>query len=135
MPKWLVIPWDLDRTFGDLWRGSFDQANLPLLLGTKPRPGPTGWNRLEDRFLSEPILRTRFLNRLDELLQKIFTEEKLFPILDQFESQIESDAARDREQWPGAPADIHAGVAEIKGYIAHRRAFLLRETARLRRED
>src|SRR5262249_27389925 len=50
--KWFAVPWDLDRTLGDHWNQSFDEARLPLLLGTQHIPGVTGWNRLQDRFVS-----------------------------------------------------------------------------------
>jgi len=71
--KWMVIPWDLDRTFGDHWNGSFSETRLPLLLGTRNLPGVTGWNRLEDKFCREPALRARLLDRLAALLDKEFT--------------------------------------------------------------
>jgi len=131
--KWLVVPWDLDRTFGDHWHGDFDRADVPLLLGTRALPGPTGWNRMAERFFSDATLRARFLDRLDELLQKEFTKARLFPILDQLESQIAAEAARDRKRWSGA-GDLHDGIVEVKGYILRRRDFLLREIARLRRK-
>src|SRR6185436_5426818 len=68
--KWWVIPWDLDRTLGDHWNGEFGYSQLPSMLGTRQLPGTTGWNRLQDRFFSEPSLRARFVNRLAELLEK-----------------------------------------------------------------
>jgi spore coat protein H len=132
--KWLVVPWDLDRTFGDHWQGGFDRANVPLLLGTQSLPGPTGWNRMADRFFSDTTLRNRFLDRLEELLQKEFTTQKLFPILDQFESQLAEDAPRDRKRWPGPAENLHDGIAEMKTFIEHRRVFLQREIGRWRRE-
>ena len=130
--KWTVVPWDLDRTFGDHWHGSFEEARLTLLLGMRSWPGPTGWNRMADRFLGNPALRARFLDRLEQLLQHEFTKEKLFPFLDRLESQIAPAAAQDRKRWPGAPSDLHAGIAEVKSYIERRRAHLIREIARLR---
>jgi len=130
--KWLVIPWDLDRTFGDHWQGGFDDARIPILLGTRPLPGPTGWNRMEARFFSDTTLRMRFLNRLEELLEKEFTAEKLFPILDRLESDISADAAQDRARWPGTTSDLHGGIAQLKSYIKRRRAFLQGEVARMR---
>ena len=132
--KWLVVPWDLDRTLGDHWHGPFDEAQLPLLLGMSPLPGPTGWNRMEDRFLNDRTLRARFLNRLEELLQKEFTKEKLFPVLDRLEDEISPEAALDRQRWPAPAADFHNGIAGVRSYIERRRAFLLHEIARLRRE-
>ncbi|MEO8429156.1 MAG: CotH kinase family protein [Verrucomicrobiota bacterium] len=133
--KWFAVAWDLDRTFGDHWHGSFDNAQLPLLHGTQPLPGPTGWNRMANRFLGDTTLRIRFLDRLEELLEKEFTKQKLFPVLDQFESQIAPEAARDRARWPGATADLHSGIAGVKSYIERRRSYLLREVARMRRQS
>jgi spore coat protein H len=126
--KWLVVPWDLDRTLGDHWMGSFNAADLPLRLGTKAQPATIGWNKLFDAFYKEPALRKRLLDRIDELLQTEFTKEKLFPILDRWESQISADVALDRKRWPnGNGNDVHAGIAEVKQYIEHRRVFLFRE--------
>jgi spore coat protein H len=131
--KWMVVPWDLDRTFGDHWNDGFERADVPLLLGVRSLPGPTGWNRMADRFFSDATLRKRFLDRLEELLQKEFTVAKLFPILDQFESQLAEKAPRDRKRWPGPAGNLHGGIAEMKRFIEHRRAFLQREIAKLRR--
>ena len=129
-----MVPWDLDRTLGDHWQGSFDEAHLAVLLGTRQWPGVTGWNRLADRFFSDPALRSRFLNRLGELLQKEFTTEKLFPILDRLESEIDPEAILDRRRWSG-PADLHSGIDEVKSYIKQRRAYLLSEVGKLRRNE
>lgn len=130
--KWLVIPWDLDRTFGDFWNMRFDQTSLPIALGTRQSPGITGWNRLQDRFFSEPNLRSRFLDRLATLLQTEFTPEKLFPFLDRLESDMAPDAALDRRRWPSMTSDFHGGIAEVKRFVEQRRAYLLQELKRLR---
>jgi spore coat protein H len=130
--KWLVVPWDLDRTFGDHWNWSFQETRLPVLLGTRRQPGITGWNRLEDRFLSVPSLRAKFLDRLSELLEKEFTPQKLFPVLDQLESEIAVDGVKDRRKWPSSDPDFHSGIAQVKAFIEQRRAYLVREVARLR---
>jgi spore coat protein H len=111
--KWRVIPWDLDRTFGDHWQMRFDEAQLPVMLGTRASPGVTGWNRLEDRFFSEPALRLRFLNRLSELLEQEFTPAKLFPVLDNLETEIAPAAELDRVRWPGPAGDLHRGIAGV----------------------
>ena len=126
--KWLVVPWDLDRTLGDHWRGPFDSADLPLRHGTRAQPGTVGWNKLFDAFYNAPNLRKRLLDRIEILLQTEFTKEKLFPILDRWESEISEDVALDRQRWPNRSAgDIHAGIAGVKRYIEERRAYLFRE--------
>lgn len=130
--KWLVLPWDLDRTLGDHWNHSFDRANLSILLGTRQLPAVTGWNRLQDRFLSEPTLRARFLDRLADLLEKEFTTAKLFPVLDRLESDLGPDATRDRRRWSGSNEDLHSGIAGVKSFIQRRGVFLLAELKTLR---
>ena len=126
--KWIVVPWDLDRTFGDHWQGSFASANVPLQLGTAAQPGTIGWNKMFDAFWKEPTLRKRLLDRIETLLQTQFTAEKLFPLLDDWESQIREDVARDRQRWPNrAGSDLHAGIEGIKRYVEARRGFLLRQ--------
>lgn len=129
--KWVVLPWDLDRTLGDHWNGSFDEARLPVLLGTQQQPGVTGWNRLEDRFLREPRYRARLARRLNQLLESEFTPGKLFPYLDQLEGEISAAAAADRARWGGG-GDLHQGIAQLKDFIQQRRAFLQAEVRKLK---
>jgi spore coat protein H len=130
--KWFAVPWDLDRTFGDHWNGSFSEARLEPWLGIRSSPGVTGWNRLQDRFFSEPALRAKLADRLTDLLQNEFTEAKLFPLVDQLEKQIAADAAMDRRRWPAPVSDLHSGIRQLKEFIRQRRSFLLSQIPRLR---
>jgi len=126
--KWLTVPWDLDRTLGDHWRGRFDVANVPLRLGTRAKPATIGWNKVYEAFLHEPALRNRLLDRIEALLQTEFTKEKLFPMIDRWESELAADVNLDRQRWPSSQAgDFHAGIEELKTYIEGRRTFLFRE--------
>ena len=68
------------------------------------------------------------LRWIEVLLQTEFTKEKLFPILDRWESEISADVGLDRQRWPNrSGGDIHAGIAGVKQYIEDRRAYLFRE--------
>jgi spore coat protein H len=133
--KWFVVPWDLDRTLGDFWNFSFEETRLPVQLGTRQAPGITGWNRMADRFFSDPTLRARFFDRLAELLEKEFTSEKLVPFLDRLESDITPEAKLDRGLWPSQNSDFHRAIAQVKKYIERRRAFLLAELPKWRRTE
>jgi spore coat protein H len=133
--RWVVVPWDVDRTFGDYSRYGFDETRLPILHGTRQLPGTTGWNRLADRFLNEPALRARFLDRLTELIEREFTTEKLYPVLDRLEAEVRSEAALDRQRWGGGGDDIHSEIAQVKRYIVERRNYLLKEVAAMRKNS
>ena len=111
---------------------SFDETQLPVMLGRRMSPGVTGWNRLEERFFSEPTLRLQFLNRLSELLENEFTTAKLFPVLDQLEAEITPAAELDRVRWPSPAGDLRAGIAGVRSFIERRRAYLQEEIPRLR---
>lgn len=133
--KWFILPWDLDRTLGDHWNWSFSEASLPLPLGTKDAPGITGWNRLQDRFFSEPALRAFLVNRLDQLLKTEFTTEKIFPVLDQLEATLGADRDLEYRRWPRQSPDMHRGIAEVKKFVEHRRSFLEKELRKLKRDS
>jgi hypothetical protein len=87
---------------------------------------------LEDRFCSDPTLRSRLVDRLKELLETEFTTEKLFPILDRLEADITPDAAIDRRRWPNQSSDLHRAIAQVKSFIERRRAYLRSELASAR---
>ena len=132
--KWFVLPWDLDRSLGDHWDWSFGNARLPIELGTAGQPGITGWNRMMDRFFRDPALRTKFADRLQELLEKEFTPEKLNPIINQLAGEMSPEAKLDRQLWPVPDPDVDAAVSVVKEFIKDRREFLLRELPRFRQQ-
>jgi spore coat protein H len=122
--KWQPVPWDLDRTLGDHWDHRFDVATLPLYLGSQRFPGPTGWNRVAERFFSVPSLRQRFHQRLLELLGTAFSEERLRARIGSLSEPLSGEAELDRRKWGGDP-DWRQGVEELKRYLTLRREFLL----------
>ena len=139
--KWFVLPWDLDRALGDHWDWSFGRADLPIALGTEEIPGVTGWNRMMDRFFSHPELRARLADRIQELLEKEFTLEKLEPLINEMHAAIAPEAALDYRRWPNPSGmvwwrneniGLDQSVKVVKQFITDRRAFLLKELPRFR---
>lgn len=139
--KWFVLPWDLDRALGDHWDWSFGQADLPIELGTEEMPGVTGWNRMINRFFSHPELRARLAARIQVLLEKEFTPEKLDPVIDELHAAIAPEAALDYRRWPNPSGmvwwrnekvGLDRSVKTVKQFIRDRRAFLLAELPKLR---
>jgi spore coat protein CotH len=123
--KWTVVPWDLDRTFGDHWSQRFDVATTSHLLGTRRFPGTTGYNRLLDRFLSEPDLRHAFEARLRQLLAQEFTPAKIGARIDALQSEIAPEARLDRARWGGS--SWTQAVERVRRFVSDRHAFLLHE--------
>ncbi|HIL70613.1 MAG TPA: hypothetical protein EYG38_12290 [Verrucomicrobia bacterium] len=124
--KWFVLPWDLDRTLGDHWSWSFDEYQLSSTLGTQFDPGPTGWNRLADRFFRNTVLQKQFDKRLMELLQTEFTEGKMFDWIDGIKEQISEEAEADQKKW-GNQGYWKTEMENLKNTLKNRRSFLLEE--------
>ena len=114
--QWEIYPWDEDKTWGDYDGASarYDWYTLPLTFGMNDggstrrntRRGFDGWWR-PPGFFSGPLLanaefRQRFLARLREICQTIFTEAKMFPIIDALEKRLEPEIpVRARTQGEG----------------------------------
>lgn len=138
--KWFVLPWDLDRTMGDHWDWSFGRADLPVELGTSEMPGVTGWNRMMDKFFSHPELRKRLAKRIDDLLEKEFTPEKLDPVIDEMHAAMKPEAEMDYRRWPNLhgtewwrdeKVGLEKSVQTVKQFVRDRRAFLKGEVANM----
>ncbi|HBP21998.1 MAG TPA: hypothetical protein DEA08_29965 [Planctomycetes bacterium] len=101
--KWSVIPWDLDRTWGD----HFEQMGYnsdPILHGTKAEQiggNRNWWNRLRDRFLSVPRYRDRLHTRLSELLRAELEPSRLINDMRHRVKAAEEVLLLDREEWGG----------------------------------
>ena len=105
---------------------------------TRRRAGGFGglawWRR--GGFFSRPLLadaefRPIFLARLRELCETEFTEEKLFPFINDLERRLEPEV-RVRAAATGRDAQenletFHADVESLRRFVKERRAFLLRE--------
>jgi hypothetical protein len=152
--KWEVYPWDLDKTFGDFDGAPDDYAfyDLPLTYGaqgdvsppydrrstTRNHHGPFGgvsWWR-GGGYFSRPLLanaafRGHFLARLRELCETEFTEEKLYPWINDMERRLAPEVrvrALESGQSPEHALDsLRSDMESIRRFIKGRRAFLLRE--------
>src|SRR5262249_20026457 len=110
--KWTMYPWDQDKTWGlhdglgpyDIF---FDMSLTTGMTGDRPpgypkdRPVPQGCNFTSGwwrpaRHFSEPLLanpqfRQRFLARIKELLEKVYTEEMLLPLIQTYQERLEAE--------------------------------------------
>ena len=151
--KWLLFPWDLDKTWGDYDGASpqYDWYTMPLTFGMKgDRPprggslfgalglGPFGgvsWWRPGGYFgepmLANPEFRARFLARLEEICNTLFTEERFFPIIDALEKRLEPEVpvrAEARGEDVGESVKLFRHhIQTFRDQLKNRRTFLLAE--------
>jgi hypothetical protein len=104
---WEVFPWDVDMTF-----------NVREGAGREPF-----YHRVIERF---PVtFGTRYRNRLREVRDLLFNEDKLFPIIDRWREGIAGLARADRDRWDeGGYASLDQRIQELKGWIRYRTVFI-----------
>ena len=154
--KWEMIPWDLDKTWGDYDGASpeFDWYEMPLTYGMKGDQEPggqfslfrqrnspwgaTAWWRPGGYFssplLANPEFRRQFLKRLRVLCDTVFTEKEFLPVIDSLERRLEPEvryrAALEGEDPGAAAAAFRERMESFRRQLKHRRAFLLQELGR-----
>ena len=155
--KWMMIPWDQDKTWGDYDGASpsYDWYELPLTYGMKgdrepsrrfslfrPRNSPwgvTGWWRPGGYFsaplLANPQFRDRFLTRLREVCQTVFTEQNFRSAIDDLGTRLEPEvhfrALCDNADPAEAVSAFRRDLDSFRRQLKNRRAYLLSELDKL----
>jgi hypothetical protein len=166
--KWEIYPWDQDNTWGQMGFGFRRDVffDMPLTFGMEgdrppgapegsvrngfwePRQsfgrggGGAGWWRPPGHFsgplLANPHFRKVFLARTKEILDRVYTQETYFPLIDAMVARLQEDAilrAKAAGQDANAATQNLARSAEqLKAHVLKRRQFLL-EQAELRQLD
>ena len=136
--KWILIPWDQDKTWGYYDGLPDDQVffDMPLTFGMegdRPPAGRAMWWRPGGHFsrplLANPHFRKVFLARTREVLEKVYTKDTYFPLIDEMAKRLGDDAAlraKLRGEPEAAGAKLLARDAELlKTHLVKRREFLL----------
>jgi len=125
--SWVVIPWDYDESFGL----SGDPAlpypasllNEGFAYTFPPLAGPR--NVLKDRLWNTPAMRARLKARVGELLENVFTEERMGRWIDSLALVVRAEVARDPEK-RASVGGFEDHVEALKEFVAARRQFLLK---------
>lgn len=149
--KWEMYPWDQDKTWGYYDGLPDDQVfvDMPLTFGMAgDRPprvdgggGPFGrrgrpmWWREGGAFsrplLANPQFRKVFLARAKEILEKVYTEEVYFPLMDGMSASLEEDVKLRADASGRASEDgtreLARNVELLKTHLTQRRRFLFEQ--------
>jgi hypothetical protein len=155
--RWTMYPWDQDQTWGVVnMRSSTVFYDMPLTFGMdgdKPpgsrRDGAEGggplswppgfggrgsmWWRPPGYFsgplLANPQFRKLFLARTKELLETVYTEEQLGPVIDAMSERLRPEVegrARAKQRDPErAVKSLENNIARLHEHLKKRREFLL----------
>jgi spore coat protein H len=124
--QWSIIPWDYDITFGRDGDTRFpypsELLNDFFAYSYEPLAGPE--NVLKNRLMKDPSLLGEFKQRLNDVLQNVFTEEKLFPLIDNWSAELDEYIKKEPVRW-GTYKDFKDHVETLKYFITARRNYLL----------
>jgi hypothetical protein len=148
--KWEMYPWDQDKTWGYYDGLPDDQVffNMPLAFGMagdrRPRDaggggrfgrgGPMWWREgghFSRPLLANPQFRKVFLTRTKEILEKLYTAETYFPLMEVLARSLEEEVrARAEETGRAAGAgaqELARNLELLKTHLIKRRQFLLEQ--------
>jgi hypothetical protein len=145
--KWELIPWDLDKTWGEYDGASsdFDWYTMPLTYGMNEGRnrgqrermsfGFGGWQRPPGYFsgplLANPQFRAVFLKRLREACETVFTEKDFLPFINALEKRLETEVryrALVHDSEPDSDlAEFKDNIDSFRRQLKNRRKFILSE--------
>lgn len=148
--RWEMIPWDLDKTWGDYDGASaqYDWYTMPLTYGMTGDKEPARWfaqrthnwgsvewwrpgGWFSGPILANPGFRPVFLKRLKELCQTEFTEERMGAAIGRLQQTLEPEvvwkATMTGQDVRSAGSEFRDDIASLQRQLKERRAFLLKE--------
>lgn len=142
--KWTIYPWDHDKTWGfhDGIRGYEVFTEMPItfgMAGDVPPPGPNfgfggpAWWRPGGHFsqplLANPPFRKLFLARTKELLEKVYTEEVIFPLVKDMGARLKDEVNLRAELRGEDPqkmlSHMDRNLDSLREHLTKRRKYLL----------
>jgi hypothetical protein len=136
--KWTFYPWDQDKTWGmHDGIGGYDVFfDMPLTFGAEgDRPVGGAWWRpggdVSRPVLANPRFRKVFLARVKELLETVYTEEKIGPLVtamgERLEDEVRYRAQVRREDPARAIEHFRRNLGTLREHVKKRREFLLKQ--------
>jgi hypothetical protein len=147
--KWEMYPWDQDKTWGHYDGIGRDEAffDMPLTFGMEGDRAPGGqtggpfggghvmwWRRggyFSRPLLANPQFRKVFLERTRQILEKVYTKENYFPLIDELAERLAEDVKLRGRGMAGDAAYGSALLAHnlesLRTHLLKRREFLLEQ--------
>lgn len=124
--RWIVLPWDLDLSFGHLWTEENDVLDEGLFTMEPVVAGlcPGFCNQLTSRIYGVPRFERRFYEILKHIAQESFTEDFFDARIDNFICRATPDILADPLK-RADNAEYLDRVDEIRLFVKQRRAYAL----------
>ncbi|GMV43122.1 MAG: hypothetical protein AMXMBFR64_48380 [Myxococcales bacterium] len=139
--RWVMLPWDLDLTFGCLWSTEHetlcvDQViDSPWTVGALPAGVPASfpvdglYNLLIDLAIEDPVWGPRIRGRLCAMIDDPAWTDGIPKLSMALEEVLAPLVASDDGDRNDTVADFHDAVATVRGFVEQRRKFLRQSLA------
>ncbi len=126
--RWIIIPWDLELTFGHLWTEENDVLDERIFTDEPLTFGADGTfdNALFARLFGIEAYRNRFYEMVGYIVETTFTDEFIGERIDNALCRATPDILAD-ENKRADNEEFFERVEEIHGFVDARRAFILDE--------
>jgi hypothetical protein len=116
--SWHWMFWDSDFAFG-LMTDSYIEKNMFTHILDHEDELQQQSSLLLRKLLENPDFKTRFLNRLADLLNTVFASDNVLPEIDRLAGSLEQDIPFEIRRWPGS-GDWDAGVEYMREFARRR---------------
>jgi spore coat protein H len=121
--RWIIIPWDLDVSFGHLWTEEHDVWDETMFFD-EPVEFTNYRNHLIEKLLIQPPFLVRYYDFVDHILDTTFTPEFINGRIENALCRGTPDIIAD-EKKRAENTEYLDRVQELRDFVDKRRAFIL----------
>ncbi len=120
--KWMFIPWDMDKNFGDYYNSSTSSIYVGEQDDRSNRDigGEDNWNRFKDSFFI--AYRSEYQDRLRTLVDTVLHESSVIPLIDAVEAQADGSEAQSAPA--GRSCNFTNPANNMRDFASERNAYI-----------
>ena len=125
--KWRWLIFDTDFGFG-LYNTGYNENTLDFALEPHGRgwPNPPWSTFLFRSMMKNQFFRRRFAVRFTDLMNTVFTKERMLRLLDEFKNMFDPEIDRQQDRWPGAANAYDSRIRSIERFAKNRNRYMQR---------
>ncbi|MBP47309.1 MAG: hypothetical protein CMH53_05170 [Myxococcales bacterium] len=126
-PRWTILPWDLDLSWGHLWTPQGDVLDETIFTDGSPFVGRDNgtlfYNQMVERIFEQPEFKTRYASFIEQVLNETFTAAWI-------DTEIKDTTCRFQLEWLSDPQkraenqQMDQLLVELRDFVVARRAWL-----------
>lgn len=123
--KWRWLIFDTDFGFG-LYETGYNENTLDFALEAHGSgwPNPPWSTFLFRSMMKNRFFKQRFAVRFTDLINTVFTEERMLRLLDEFKRMFDPEIGRQQDRWPGAAQSYDPRIRSMERFARNRNRYM-----------